>query len=222
MQIFLNGGGCGEQTKNEYELFVQSLGNKKNILYIPLAMDYHKYDCCYSWISGEFSRFPNVKITMIRSSKELSEINLKEYSGIFIGGGNTFKLLKDLKANGNMEKIKDYLQAGGVVFGGSAGAIIFGKDIKVCDLVDDNSEIKLEDTTGFDLLDGISILCHYNNNDTDTQNNIEYIKKLAGNNTVLYIPEENTIIIKDDEIEVLTYRDFVYINGKNVLKIKAK
>ena len=42
-------------------------------------------------------------------------------------------------------KIKRYIDNDGIVFGGSAGAIIFGKDIDTCKYEDDNSIIGLKD-----------------------------------------------------------------------------
>ena len=52
------------------------------------------------------------------------------------------ELLNDLKECGAFEKIKEYLNNGGVVFGGSAGAIIFGKDLEACRL-DDVNEVNI-------------------------------------------------------------------------------
>ena len=43
---------------------------------------------------------------------------------IFLCGGNTYRLLAGLKASGCFEKIADYIRHDGVVFGGSAGAIL--------------------------------------------------------------------------------------------------
>mgnify|MGYP002615436737 CR=1 FL=1 len=51
---------------------------------------------------------------------------------IFLCGGNTYRLLAGLKASGCFEKIADYIRHDGVVFGGSAGAILFGADIDSC------------------------------------------------------------------------------------------
>ena len=54
------------------------------------------------------------------------------------GGGNTYKLLDCLKKNGAFEKIRRYLlEDDGIVYGGSAGAIIFGKDLDSCNTDDD-------------------------------------------------------------------------------------
>ena len=49
---------------------------------------------------------------------------MANYSAIFIGGGNTFKLLKGIKDRGAFSKLKDFINNNGIIFGGSAGAII--------------------------------------------------------------------------------------------------
>ena len=107
---------------------------------------------------------------MITSGQELANKNLENYSALFIGGGNTFKLLAELKSSGAFEKIKEFINNNGIVFGGSAGAIIFGYDLEAC-LCDDINEIGLEDIKGFDVLNGYSILCHYTNRSEEKDKN---------------------------------------------------
>ena len=74
--------------------------------------------------------------------------NLDEYSALFIGGGNTYELLNELNQYDNYNKIETFLKNDEIVFGGSAGAIIFRKDIDWC-LLDDENKLRLEDTKGF-------------------------------------------------------------------------
>ena len=107
MKIFLNGGGDGIQVKEAYKRLNKEIDNNKPVLYIPLAMDDYKYDDCYNWITNELREIDVPYIEMIRSSKELSEKNLNNYSLLFFGGGNTFKLLHELKQNGIFDKITD-------------------------------------------------------------------------------------------------------------------
>ena len=144
MKVFLCGGGAGAQTIEANKRLNEVIDHSKPCLYIPLAMEQEKYADCYEWIKGELKNIDIPYIEMVKSADELVAKNLNDFSVIFIGGGNTFKLLSDLKISGAFEKIKEYLNGEGVVFGGSAGAIIFGKDLEACRL-DDINEVHLKD-----------------------------------------------------------------------------
>lgn len=45
MHLILNGGGCGNQVKESYELFANLVKNGK-IVYIPLAWNHGSYEGC--------------------------------------------------------------------------------------------------------------------------------------------------------------------------------
>lgn len=217
MRILLNGGGDGYDIKDTYEMFSSMIDRNKPLLYIPLAMNSNKYDECYKWITKELSGYSINSIYMVRSSLELSNINLYDYCAIFIGGGNTFKLLKELKDNNNYNKIKEYINNNGIVYGGSAGSIIFGKDLLSCKL-DDNNDVGLQDINGFDILNGISILCHYTNRDNiKTKESTNYLLELSKTNKVLALPEEDTLCINDDNIQIIGNKPY-YIFDKGVKK----
>lgn len=162
MKAFLCGGGAGIQAAGAYKRLQEVIDHTKPCLYIPLAMEPEQYDSCRKWIQDELKDVAVPFIEMVKSAEELASKNFLNFSFLFIGGGNTFKLLSDLKASGAFEKIRAYLKQGGIVFGGSAGAIIFGKDLEACRL-DDANKAGLRETEGFDLLDGSSVLCHYTN-----------------------------------------------------------
>ena len=51
------------------------------------------YDSCYEWIQGELKNVDVPYIEIVRSAEELADKNMADYSVLFIGGGNTFKLL---------------------------------------------------------------------------------------------------------------------------------
>ena len=126
MKVFICGGGCREQTVRAMRRLDEVISHDLPCLYIPLAMEEDRYDSCREWITGELSGIGIPGIEMVRSAEELSRKRLADYSFLFIGGGNTFKLLYDIKRAGMFEPIREYLRNGGVAFGGSAGAIIFG------------------------------------------------------------------------------------------------
>lgn len=154
-------------------------------------------------------------IEMITSGEELCSKQLNQYCAIFVGGGNTYKLLRDLKVSGSFEKIKIFLENDGIVFGGSAGAIILGEDIESCKYADKN-EVGLTDTVGFNVLKGVSLLCHYTNEDEQkTKLHTDYLLELSLRRRVVALPEEDTVFVNGDRAEVIGNRPYyVFRDGK--------
>ena len=217
MKVFANGGGSGERVLSIYEEINSLIDHNKPALYVPLAMesDKHPYDGCYEWIKQEIASIDVPSIKMVESFEELVSLDYKDYSFIFIGGGNTCRLLKGLKDSGAFSKLKDYILDNGIVFGGSAGAVIMGKDVS-CSM--DDNYVNLEDTTGFNLLNGYSVFPHYTNVKSKlTKEENEERLKLFTNRIIEYtqedlkmlaIPEEDTIIINDNGIKIVGYRPY--------------
>ena len=209
MKLFLCGGGCGKQIVDAMHKFEGMIDESKPILYIPLAMNENRYDGCAEWFAGEIKNINFGKFEMVRSSLELSQKNFDDYSALFIGGGNTFKLLSDINQNGNREKILDYLKNGGIVFGGSAGAIIFGKDINTC-LYDDGNKVGLKNTSGLNLLNGFSILCHLS--PKSLSKNMKQLKAFSQKNKVIYLPEESVIFVNGKRPSLIGNSKYVVFN----------
>lgn len=215
MKVFICGGGSGEQTVRALHRLNEVIDHALPCLYIPLAMEEAVYDSCYEWIRGELAGVEIPGIEMIRSAEELSRIRLADYSFLFIGGGNTFKLLYDIKRVGMFEPIREYLLNGGTAFGGSAGAIIFGEDLESCALDDDN-EVGLKDTAGFDVLEGISFLCHFTNRIPELdRRSEEYLLKISGHRKVYALPEEDTLFVNGAQLEEIMDRPYyIFENGR--------
>jgi len=214
MKLYLCGGGSGKQNLSALLKFSKKLDKTKPILYVPLAMEETKYDSCYNWFKEEIKNVNLTNFEMVKSSLEFSQKELSNYNAIFIGGGNTYKLLNEIKQNSNYEKIIDYLHNDGTIFGGSAGAIIFGKDINCC-LLDDKNNINLKDTKGFNLLNNYSILCHLKNK--NFKKNFKFLEKYSKENKVIYLPEEDVILIEDKKISIIGNKKYViFKDGKYV------
>lgn len=228
MQLILCGGGAGEQNTQANQRLNEIIDHTKPILYIPLAMDEieHPYDECYEWIKEELGNVDVPSIKMVRTFEELASENLEEYTALFIGGGNTYKLLLGLKQTMAFNNIKNYLNNNGIIIGGSAGAVIFGYDINIIASMDPN-DVDLTDSKGFDMLSGISIFPHYTNNKSKLSehenkerlnyftNSIINFSKTVGE--VFAIPEEDAIYVNDSNIEFLGTRPY-YIFKNGIMK----
>ena len=204
MQLLLSGGGEPEQVKSLDECFANYVQNGK-ILYIPVAMDKIPYNECEIWFRKTYAKYNLNNIEMQTDLKKIKDLN--KYKAIFIGGGNTFKLLKEVKESSFDQKITEYLNNGGFVYGGSAGAIIFGKTIKTAIHADKNN-VNLKDLTGLNLLNGYDVWCHYNEN-----NDKNDIMKLSNKTLVLY--EESGILYDGESFKKLGTECLIYPDSFN-------
>lgn len=217
MKLFLNGGGSTKELALSMSIVNELMDHSKKILYVPLAMDEmdFSYDDCYKWFQKQLVNVDVKEVDMPRTFEQLASLDYSNYSAIFIGGGNTYKLLKGIKDNGIFEKINEYLNNDGIVIGCSAGAIIFGYDINSC-LAMDKNDVNLIDTKGFNKLNGKSIFAHYTNSRTEdihkkyTDYLIEYS---TTNEAVIALPEEDTIFIDDDKITIIGDRTYYEFNN---------
>ncbi|MEE0699167.1 MAG: Type 1 glutamine amidotransferase-like domain-containing protein [Bacilli bacterium] len=225
MKIFICGGGSGIKTESAIKKLNEVINHDKPILYVPLAMNEikHPYDGCYLWAKEELSNVDVPYIEMVRTFEEFAQQNIFDYSAVFIGGGNTYKLLDGIKKYGIFEQLKEYIENDGIIFGGSAGGIILGQDIDSCSSMD-NNDVKLIDTKGFDVLNGISIFAHYTNfkkKFTEEENRLNHarytealLKFSSSIGDVIGLPEENTIFIDNNHVEVIgTKPCYLFQNG---------
>ena len=227
MKLILCGGGSGEQNYYANKKLNEIIDHSKPLLYVPLAMDEsdHPYDSCYEWINEELAQVQLSGIDMVRSFDELAQKDYSNYCALFIGGGNTYKLLKGIKDSDAFGKIKEFINNGGIVIGGSAGAVIFGYDIDIISAMDPN-DVALTDTKGFNVMNGVSIFPHYTNKKSklSEEENLSRLNNFTNaiksfsmiNGDVIAIPEEDAIFVNEGELEILGNRPFFYFkNGES-------
>jgi len=187
--LILSGGTGKTKEKKINDLFLKKVGKGK-ILYIPIAMEPKTYSNCEKWIKKTLKR---KNIVMITSFKE--NISLSKFKGIYIGGGNTFKLLKLLKENKWDKKLKNFK---GVIGGGSAGSIIWGKDISTASFgtYKDKNLVKLKNLKALNLVNNYNIQCHYYTKEKDQLK--RHVKKT--NIPIIALPNDSGILIKNNKI----------------------
>jgi len=108
----------------------------------------------------------NAKFVIIDnlSKKPQKEIKkLMESNILIISGGNTFKLLYNLRKSGLDKAITHFANKGEFVLSGySAGAFVLTPTIKICNLSKfSNNDIGLTDLTGLNIVD-FEVFPHYN------------------------------------------------------------
>jgi len=203
MKLFLGGGGGGKDSIELDKKFIASLDLSKPLLYIPIATNTAKYPYsgCVAWLSGVLGPLGLTNIVMWTEEdlKTKTEKDFEQFGGVYIGGGNTFKLLKELKEFGTFDVLRTLALKGVPIYGGSAGAIILARTIIPAMSADEN-KVGLTDFSALNLVHDFDVWCHYTSLEDKTidKYTTEYhLKK------IIAIPETAGLYVTDKSIEVV-------------------
>lgn len=201
MKIIAGGGGDEKSAYLPHKKFYDLIGEKKRVLYIPMALDpaKHPWHTCTNWLASCFDGMGEININTITELDGLTKEFLAQYDGIYIGGGNTFKLIHTLCATKFDDLLVEFTQNGGVIFGGSAGAIILGKSIKPAIDFDPN-DYEVKKFAGLDLLNGYSVWPHYTPQNKEIDTKITQLAKKIKSN-IFAISETSAIYFSDLGVE---------------------
>lgn len=195
-KLFLSGGGDIETSYSFDKLFFNSLPQSANILYIPIgiATTMTRTEGSFDWFSKLISKHSNndkyLDFTMWNGRDSLPILH--NYDAVYVGGGNTYRLLMVLEKLGMLDALKKYIKNGGTYYGGSAGAVIIGKSLRTV------GEENLENYSkhdGMNLINNLSIFPHFS--DIDEQKNI--IRNICDNYdiTIIALPENSGLIMDE-------------------------
>ena len=204
--IFLGGGGDTIASFAFDQYFFSLLPLQARILYIPVALrrGMRGYESCFDWFShliGEHSQLKNIDFEMMLEDVQIPALDT--YDAVYIGGGNTYHLLRYLEASGLRQRLITYVYSGGIVYGGSAGAIVLGKDIRTAEEENDRGSARNE---GLNLLGEKSIYCHYTHSvDSNISRIVEKISS-----SVFALPEDSGIVWKNERIEKVFGEVFLF------------
>ena len=166
MKLLLSGGNAeGVDTLDKF--FASQIDINGKILYIPVADEEASFDKRLAWFKATYGKHGIFNIEMC---VDLNKAVISDTcSAIYIGGGNTFRLLKKIRESGFDKKLVDYINQGGFVYGLSAGSIIFSEDIMSTTYETENV-VGFADSRGLDMVKGYNICCHYGNGDEKNTN----------------------------------------------------
>lgn len=201
MNLFLSGGGGGKDSIELDKKFVASLDLSKPLLYIPIATNTEKYPYsgCVTWLTSVLGPLgvKNIVMWVEGDLKDKTKEDYRQFSGIYIGGGNTYKLLKEFKEFGTFDILLDLAREGMPIYGGSAGAIILAKTIIPAGFLDEN-KVGLTDFAALNLVHGYDVWCHYTG--AEDHSIREYMSRF-GLEKVIAIPENAGVIVSEDGFE---------------------
>lgn len=197
--IFLAGGGGAEDSQILDRKFIELIGKSARILYIPQAnqsqLNQH-YVASLDWLQ-----------TTLQAAKNLFQIDLwsgqktdlTPYQAIYIGGGNTYYLRYLLSQSGLDQAIVDYYRKGGVIYGGSAGAIILGKSLKT--VISEATPNTPTIHQGLNLIQNHSIVCHFNKLSSTDKTHLAQLTDAIG--SIIGLSEDTGIIFHNNNFEII-------------------
>lgn len=119
----LHGSGYLDHAAGEIADF---LGNVKRVLFVPYAL--HDRDKYAASAQARFAQM-GYELDSIHTSNDPVQ-TVRDTEAIFIGGGNTFRLLKTLYDHDLLEPIRERVRAGMPYIGSSAGSNVAAPTIK--------------------------------------------------------------------------------------------
>ncbi|HEY6740555.1 MAG TPA: Type 1 glutamine amidotransferase-like domain-containing protein [Actinopolymorphaceae bacterium] len=191
-QLYLGGGGSEHDEAALWDAF---LTPGQRIVLLPLALPAARHPGARAWLSGALAARGDFHLEMWSGLEGRTVEDLQDVDVLFVSGGNTFALLDHLQRHAFLPAMRSYVGGGGVMYGGSAGAIITGADISLAEIADAN-EVGVTDTTGLDLLGGLVVHPHF----VPAQTAELRERAAVTGRTVLALPERGGVVVTDDEL----------------------
>ncbi len=189
--LYLSGGGDENQSFTLDKFFFNKIPQGGSFLYIPVALRGHKlYSKTYSWMRKvlKFHQREDVNFFSAEILSNYSLSKVKDFDAVYIGGGNTWTLIEEVKNYNFHNILLRYLKKGGIIYGGSAGAIIMGKRI---DTQGDENKNNVKNVSGLNFLHNFSLTCHFKN-----EKRKQFREWAVKNNaSIICLPEETGLIV---------------------------
>lgn len=194
--VYLGGGGSGD---DEALLWERMLGSCRRLLYWPLALEGDMLAGAETWLRDQLGqRGSSARVRTWTTLEGKDPASLDYFDLLFVGGGNTFFLLHQLQTHGFIEPVRQWVDAGGNYYGGSAGAILATDSIEIADQADRN-DVGLVNLDGLGLLPTIGLLPHYT---ADQQDLAQSISGHLGR-PVIGVPEAAGLVVENGAVETV-------------------
>lgn len=204
--LYLSGGGDEIQSANLDDRFVRYLQEShiSKLIYIPVALNPDRFSGAENWFRRVFAnRVPNIEVWTNLDGENMLD---SEDMSLYIGGGNTIRLLREIRESDFDKELVKFVKDGGIVYGGSAGAIILGADIRTAPEVEG---LELPSYKGLDLLGGKSVACHFNGTEEEISKYRQLKKKII--TPIIAISEQGGVIVRGNRLEIVGEKEVFII-----------
>jgi dipeptidase E len=193
--VYLGSGNADEDAA----LWTLMLHGNPRTLYWPFALPEAMLPTADEWLRSQVAaRVAHPAIETWTSLAGHRPAELHSFELLFVGGGNTFRLLHHLQAHDFLHPTRAFVANGGTYYGGSAGAVLATDTIRIADGHDRN-DLGLKDLGALGLVHGVDLLPHY----TDDQHATTQQWAIRHNASVLGLPNASGLLVTRDGIRVL-------------------
>ena len=146
--------------------------------------------------------FQIIELDIENASKGEMQQQLSNTNVVYVAGGNTFHLLKQLRETGFDKMLDAFVAKGGLYVGASAGAIIAGPDIGAVSSIDEPEKVDgLKSTKGFGWVNVIPIP-HYDMK-SRTRSIDEIKAKYGRDNEIVLLTDDQALVVEGNEWRVV-------------------
>ena len=196
--IYLAGGGSAE---DEALLWSRMLASRPRILYWPFALAGAILDTADGWLRSRLAdHLVDPAVSTWTSLEEHTPDELSSFDLLWVGGGNTFRLLDHVPRHGFIRPVRECVGDGLDFYGGSAGAILACKTIAIAEGHDANDDA-VSDLTALGLVVGVTILPHY----TSEQEPSATSWARLHDQTIIGLPSRTGLAVLGSRAEIIGY-----------------
>lgn len=208
--IYLAGGGSAD---DEGLLWSRMLTGRPRVLYWPFALTGPILGTADGWLRGRLA--DHLAAPTVSTWESLDGHTPDELSGfdlLWVGGGNTFRLLDHVRRHGFLEPVRQRVAEGLEFYGGSAGAVLACETITIAEGHDSN-ENAVSDLSALGLISGAAILPHYT---IEQEPSARSWARLHGE-TVIGLPSRSGLAVSNSRAEVVGYEPawLIDVDGVN-------
>lgn len=221
MQIIITGGGDSKFFKQIDRRFKKLLPPLSNIMLIPVATNRRNHTYCLKRIKETFDQLKFNKVDVCSELKKLDYSKLELFHAIYIDGGNTFKLIEEIRKSNLKKHLQKFIDKKGIINADSAGGIILGKSIATANIgkIADKNTVNITRFQGLNLIHNYSVHCHF-----DPTEEMDELIKFSKKSSVLALTEKTAIHLNNRNGEVIGLANlYIFKNGKyRIIKPKGK